>query len=243
MNLLFLVEGPSDKIALEQGIQQLLERYYPGNHSWFAPYSSDITSKYGITPENIEKMLYKLWIDKVFKNYRLQARDIDRIIQIVDVDGAYIPDEDVILKTSGENNLAYTDKCIFAKHVLEIRQRNERKRNNLDALVAKSEIKLLRRMVPYRVYFFSCNLDHYLHGERNLDKNRKRSMALDFLQRCGNFAMPDYFCKRMTEGKCALPGMNYQQSWAFIRDRTELNSLSKASNLGLLLKDIIAHRL
>ena len=47
--------------------------------------------------------------------------------------------------------------------------RNHNKSANLLHLAGLSEIKVQYKARPHSVHFFSSNLDHFLHGEANLN--------------------------------------------------------------------------
>ena len=97
--VLVLVEGQSDINALSYAIPQLYddideeyEVFFPVLHDEKQT-GGDITSKYGVRPDNIERLISKLFIDDFLKDYGLYPKDITEIIQIVDVDGVFIDDD------------------------------------------------------------------------------------------------------------------------------------------------------
>jgi len=105
---LFLVEGVSDRNALEVPFGQLLEDIDPDIVLEFAmlmqddgSFGGDITSKNGIHPDNIERFIDEIMVSPLLKRTGLYPKDIVEIIHFVDMDGAYIDDNLVV--TDGGN--------------------------------------------------------------------------------------------------------------------------------------------
>ena len=81
--VLFVVEGYSDIDALANGFISLYEDADPSVRVEFSVMQDsnyreggDITSKYGINPNNIESMLINLYIIPFIKQYGLKSSDI-----------------------------------------------------------------------------------------------------------------------------------------------------------------------
>lgn len=196
--VLFLVEGKSDREALQLAIPELydeidedIEVYFPIIRKEEEEKGGDITSTnyenkqgkhYWVHPSNIEEAIYELFLDDFFDKEKILPKDISEIIQIVDTDGAYIPNECVVLDSSlsEEDSPFYKDDKIACLDVDKIVKRNEQKSENLDYLSSCTTIKVKQKTVPYSVYYVSCNLDHYLHRSANLDYRMKRSLADTF---------------------------------------------------------------
>lgn len=114
--VLFLVEGKSDREALQLAIPELydeidedIEVYFPIIRKEEEEKGGDITSTnyenkqgkhYWVHPSNIEEAIYELFLDDFFDKEKILPKDISEIIQIVDTDGAYIPNECVVLDSS-----------------------------------------------------------------------------------------------------------------------------------------------
>ena len=168
----------------------------------------------------------------------LLPKDISEIIQIVDTDGAYIPDECVVLDSSlsEEDSPFYKDDKIACLDVDKIVKRNEQKSENLDYLSSCTTIKVRQKTVPYSVYYVSCNLDHYLHRSANLDYRMKRSLADTFARTY--IGDVEGFIKEISDDPGAVKGMSYDESWNYIKE--DKNSLHRHTNLNLLFEKLIA---
>lgn len=142
--VLFLVEGKSDREALQLAIPELydeidedIEVYFPIIRKEEEEKGGDITSTnyenkqgkhYWVHPSNIEEAIYELFLDDFFDKEKILPKDISEIIQIVDTDGAYIPDECVVLDSSlseedspfyKDDKIACLDVDKIVKHYLD----------------------------------------------------------------------------------------------------------------------------
>ncbi len=251
--ILFLVEGPTDREALSSAFSKLYKKYR-NEDGYIIEFctlvddvqeNGDITSKFGVTVDNIEAMISKLFVDPFLdSNPYYYPKDIAEIIQIVDLDGAYIlPDKVVPLQpehSSYEN--FYSESYIETVDVAGIRERNERKSANLDAISQKTEIIIRRKnnrntkTVPYSVYFFSSNMDHLIHGLLNISGTEKWKKASDFMLMCDedDSAFEKFFC----DCKFNSCGRDYNASWEYVKE--DCRSLECGTNLDILIKKIVA---
>lgn len=98
--VLFLVEGKSDREALQLAIPELYDQI-DGNMEVFFPVmiedeeekGGDITSKIKVWPRNIEEKIYEFFLKDFFNEQKILPKDIAEIVQIIDMDGAYVSDD------------------------------------------------------------------------------------------------------------------------------------------------------
>ena len=166
--VLILVEGQSEINALKPTLSALydsidkeIEVFFPTIIEDDLEVRGDITSKIGITPEVIEGCIYKLFLKNFFDKEKLYPKDITEIIQIVDLDGAYIQNCQIVNgeNPSGYKKPYYCENQIITNDVSGIIERNERKRNNLNYLSSISQITLKSKKPQYSVLknlFFLC---------------------------------------------------------------------------------------
>lgn len=122
--VLFLVEGVSDELALGP----LLSRFIQSDQVKFKVIHGDITSDYyRTTPATIANKIKEVVHSFLGNIYRID--DIAEIVHIVDSDGVYIA-ESQILSDTCEKPL-YSESTIHTQHVHEIKKRNEFKRSLL----------------------------------------------------------------------------------------------------------------
>lgn len=231
--ILFLVEGKSDKTALEFGFQEV----YETRNVEFEWLRGDITSDEHTTKKNVEKII----VDKIDKllaaHMEFNAQDILKVIQIVDTDGAFIPVENV--KQATNRVTSYTEEFIYAKDKTRLVTRNIRKRNILHLLKNKEYIEKIdekgniKYRLNYQVFFFSRNLEHALYNmDGDYDDDKKKELAFDFSDEYEG--KPEEFKKHLKCIGLKSPG-NYQKSWDYIF--SGINSLHRGSNLHLIFED------
>ena len=251
--VLFLVEGKSDREALQLAIPELydqidedIEVYFPIIRREEEEKGGDITStnyvdkqgrRHWVHPNNIEGAIYELFLDDFFDKEKILPKDISEIVQIVDTDGVYIPDESVVLDSAlaEEDSPYYKDEVIACLDVDTIIKRNEQKSENLDYLSSCKTIKVKQKTVPYSVYYVSCNLDHYLHHSANLDYRMKQSLADTFAR--NYIGDVEGFIKEISDDPGAANGMSYEESWEFIKE--DKNSLHRHTNLNVLFEKLL----
>lgn len=243
--VLFLVEGKSEQNALQVIIPKLyaqvdesievlsaMEEREDGDNP-----GGDITSMFGVTPENIERKIDELFFHPFFLETGLYPKDISEVIHLVDTDGAYIDDSHIRQDESlPEHKIVYKDDGIYTLNADSIVKRNIRKRANLNHLILLESIKARSKTIPYSVYYFSSNLDHYIHNDANLDDREKISRAQDYSISCSE-NIP-YFVRSFLNDQCAARDMTYQDSWNFIREG--MNSVQRHTNVNLLIEKIIS---
>lgn len=251
--VLFLVEGKSDREALKLAIPELydqidedIEVYFPvirredeekGGDITTSRYTDKQGKNYWVHPNNIEDAIYTLFLDDFFDREKILPKDITEIIQIVDTDGAYISGENIVEDSSlqAEESPFYKDDEIDCLDVEKIKLRNQQKSENLTYLSKCSTIKVKQKTVPYSVYYFSCNLDHFLHRSANLDYRMKRSLADTFAR--NYIGDVDGFIKEISDDPDAVKDMSYEESWEFIKK--DNNSLHRHTNLNVLLTKLL----
>ena len=114
-------------------------------------------------------------------------------------------------------------------------------------LTRNANDKRASRKKPYAIYYFSSNLDHFLHGDANLPLEEKTGRARSFAQACE--ADQDHF-KRvfLKEEKTIIQKRSkemplqkgksdqYFGSWDYIKKG--INSLQPHSNLCVLIREL-----
>lgn len=242
--VLILVEGQSEintlkpvLSALYDNIDEDIELFFPTIVEDEDNIRGDITSKMGIHPGVIEGCIYKLFLKNFFEVEKLYPKDISEIIQIVDMDGAYIPNSQVIFGENplGENKPYYGEATIITTNVDGIIQRNKRKRDNIDYLTSISEISVKSKRPRYSVFFFSSNLDHFLYGDANMKNREKVDKADEYSARYESDLQGFISSIKLNAG--ALTGLAYDESWKYIKDGN--HSLEPHTNINILLDRLI----
>ena len=108
--LLFIVEGPSD----EESLAPALEKIITGSKVKFKVMRADITCDFDSTVDNIERRIKVLGVKRFLtENSQFSSNDICGVVHIVDLDGAFAPD-DIVIQGDVEH-AQYLDNQIICK--------------------------------------------------------------------------------------------------------------------------------
>ena len=266
--ILFLVEGDSDVIALETPLALLIDEKHPEYQVMFlqqhklvnqngdemdddpdddfipeAKYDigGDVTTTPCDNPEKIVQKINSRFIQPAINNEGIYPKRIARIIQITDLDGAYIPDEGVRgyqPEREGYKKPYYNanQRVIETNYIEGIIERNRIKRRNTDYLYSLTNegIKIKQKTIPYEIYYFSSNLDHFINNDANI-KEGKRDLADRFLRTYG--LETEEFCKFFFEDAGSIGKMGYSESWDMIREGS--NSIGRYTNIDCLIQKLL----
>jgi hypothetical protein len=223
--LLFIVEGPSDEASLAPALEQIVTN----SKVKFKVMRADITSDYDSTVNNIERRIKELGVKRFLTdNPQFSSNDICGIVHIVDLDGAFISD-DLVIQGEVEDAQYYDDKIVCKDREKFLRSKNN-KQSNLVHLSSISEISIpYGVVVPYFIFYMSCNLDHVLHNKRNSTKEQKQTDSLVFAD---NYDDPRKFESFFNGSDIKIPG-TYQETWNHIQ--IALNSLKRGSNFWICI--------
>ena len=227
--VLFIVEGASDKSALEKIFRTIYRR---NKNIEFKFTQGDITSNpnlqdllestksYEQVWRTIEKQIYQT-VQEFMRERKLNKRDIFQVIQLFDTDGAYIPEECII--NGPTYGFQYSLTNISCTNPERAKKRNELKSQILDHLQTLHEIEGF----PYEMYYMSCNLDHALYNEQNLDKDDKQAYADQFYEKFlgKEYMFPEFLKSDVVNG---VPN-TVSESWRYIKEG--VHSLERHTNL------------
>lgn len=223
--VLILVEGASDKTALG-----LIEKFYRSRNLKVYITNGDITSNGITTVTNCTNILKEI-VREFREDKKLEKEDISEIIHIIDTDGAFIPDNCIeVDKTLSD--FYYTLDCIKANSKRKVKIRNDRKIEIIKKLLETEEID---KTIKYRMFYMSCNLDHVLYNEINLEAEEKRPKAFEF-RRIFNDDK-DGFVAFFNSSECRANG-DYRTTWDFIQQGK--NSLKRYNNWWIFLNELEA---
>lgn len=261
--VMILTEGPSDRAALTDFFTDLyslinedIEVFFPllreesisENGDIEVNYNGDITSRRGISPQNILPMLLKLFIHPELKKhpaYEYPA-SVHEVIHLVDIDGVYLDDNRIVEAEPGETrDLPFYDDqthTIIVRNRESIILRNQRKRENLQHLVETKRLRITidkdensAREKPYKVFFFSSNLDHVLFGKANNESYNKvgdaRKFSNDF------FGEPLQLASYFLHHPCATSEKRYEDSWKALSENS--SGLEACTNINILVEELL----
>ena len=219
--ILFIVEGVSEEVSLSRILKKIREE----KKVYFHIVNTDITSEYSNNTSNIVSKINDEIKKSISKKY-FKKSDIVQIIHIVDLDGTYIDSKHVIYNDN--EKLEYCSNCIKTKNVEKTINRNNCKARILNRLISVNVIN----GIPYRIFFFSTNLEHVLHNVQNATQNEKNMLAQKFEDKF--YDEPEEFIKFIQDKKFAI-NKKYEETWDFIKQGT--NSLKRYTNFNLYFID------
>lgn len=222
--IIFICEGPTDENAL-----------YPVMKSFFNPalvrfhiiHGDFFLNKYEEEEDPISSV--ERILDSEIRRYGLKRSDVLAVFHATDTDGAFIPKE-CIFEDRKLHKIQYEKDGIHTNYVDSIIVRNRKKRKNLNML---SSIHSIHGEIPYRIYYFSHNLEAALYGmPQHLNDHRKSDLSDEFADRFdGNWR--DFYNYVINE--CHPLGNNYQTSWDEIRKGVE--SVRRHTNINLVFEE------
>ena len=221
--ILFLVEGASDLTSLE-----FIDNINTDETIKFQITSGDVTSKLNITPQNCREEINKILLSFLERS-KLRKTDIIKIIHILDIDGVYIPEINII-EDKNIKKFLYTINGIVAPSKENVQRRNENKKQIVEKLLVTSKIN----SIPYEMYYMSCNLEHVLHDKlEDISEDEKKELANKFADRF--YEKEIEFIDFINNKDFKVLG-DYKATWDFIKK--DLNSVNRYSNFWLFFENL-----
>lgn len=221
--VLFLVEGASDLTSLE-----FIDNINTNETIKFQITSGDVTSKLNITPQNCREEINKILLSFLERS-KLRKTDIIKIIHILDIDGVYIPEINII-EDKNIKKFLYTINGIVAPSKENVQKRNESKKQIVEKLLVTSKIN----SIPYEMYYMSCNLEHVLHDKlEDISEDEKKELANKFADRF--YEKEIEFIDFINNKDFKVLG-DYKATWDFIKK--DLNSVNRYSNFWLFFENL-----
>ena len=217
-----IMEGPADETAL--GFQ--FDYFFKNDNVLIDVIHGDITTRNNVNIGNIIKTINEE-ILCVIKNKHYKKSDICRIIHLMDTDGAFINDNNIVLD-EGCDKTFYSIDHILTNDVEKIKKRNDQKKHNMLRLFNNNKIG----GIPYKAFYMSANLDHVLYNKNNLTDEEKEKEAYKFAKKYKD-NLADFIC--FINSDKIYSGENYIDSVNYLSN--DLNSLHRHSNLALLFNE------
>ena len=230
--ILILVEGKSDEASLEYVLSNLVK----SEKVKFVICRGDITSDNKTTTRNVNKKItakIKEFLDS--SNGLYSITDVNLIVHIMDTDACSID----------ECNIVESDKNEYQKTIVNTTSKNNilnRNRKKLAILKIVSSLNYLSfninnssLCVPYTPYYMSCNLEHVLHNNPNIDTFDEKEyysmkFSVKYLNKISEFVE---FINSTNVGA----NLSFTESWNNIL-RPE-NALKRETNLNLFVNDYV----
>lgn len=218
------MEGPTDEDALAAKFTKLVAEH----GIEFDVLHTDITADEGMTAKYIEKKIKEEIGKYLRKNPFLKAKDILKIIQIIDTDGAFIAPP--LVKQSENGKTEYFDTYISAKNKDRLVRRNISKRGIVYSLYNCNIVA----GYPYEIYYFSRNMEHVLHDKaEGLKNEEKEDLAFEIADQYHEES--EKFLQFLYDDAFHVPG-TYKETWEFIMK--EDHSLKRYCNVAVFFEQL-----
>lgn len=221
-----IVEGPSD----DEALAVLLDRIYDNNSVYVYIAHCDLTTEMDASGNYVRGYSILNKVGGIVKEYmnrsHLSKTHFREIVHIIDMDGAYIPDE-AIQQSDEADKPIYSQSTIYTDNVMSIKKRNEQKRGCIDKLSSTPSVC----GISYQSYYMSCNLDHVLYDKLNLTDDEKEKEATQFAKAYKD-DIPGFIHFISNSDFSVTSG--YLESWAFIK--SEKHSLERHTNFGICVQ-------
>ena len=218
------MEGPTDEDALAAKFTKLVAEY----GIEFDVLHTDITADEGMTAKYIEKKIKEEIGKYLRKNPFLKAKDILKIIKIIDKDGVFIAPP--LVKQSENGKTEYFDTYISAKNKDRLVRRNISKRGIVYSLYNCNIVA----GYPYEIYYFSRNMEHVLHDKaEGLKNEEKEDLAFEIADQYHE--EPEKFLQFLYDDAFHVPG-TYKETWEFIMK--EDHSLKRYCNVAVFFEQL-----
>ena len=242
--ILFLVEGPSDETALVGPFRSLLNTVYGEDEmgTKSEAFHCDVTTvrMFGggrvlsVNPrDKMREIVRKFVKSRIETRHEYAASDLSRIVHIVDLDGAFVPE--TCIKTGDSSSFVYKADCIEVPDVERAIRRNREKASALNELASVHHLTFSGVRVPNDLYFMSRNLEHALYDlAEDCSDEEKEPLSIAFARRYR--ANPEGFACLLLSDVIRVPGNDLNETWAYAREGT--NSLRRGSNLHMFLVEL-----
>lgn len=217
--ILFIVEGVTDELSLSFILSKLVQ----DSNVQFHAINQDITADFNSNSQNIIRKIDSQVKQFLAQNTGLRKSDIKEIIHLVDTDGAFVKDE-CIVEDMKQEKTYYTINSIITNKKDLILKRNDRKGSILNKLCQINNIG----KIEYKIYFFSCNLEHVLHNSQNTACYKKREYSYKFIDQYVH--KEKNFVSFLSNNDFTALG-DYKETWQFIKK--DCNSLNRYCNFHL----------
>lgn len=230
--ILIIVEGGSD-IAYLYPIKKMIKAR-SNSKIEFKITKGDILVQNDTDNTNIE-IKVAVVVQEYLELYGLERDDVKQVIHIVDLDGAFVDTKKIETDSSipKGQTIYYRDKIKNVNRNNIIR-RNKQKIDCLEVLYNLDKINYgTQGTIPYRVYYFSTNIDDYFYGKQNLTDEEKRIKSNLIYDR---YVADHEGYRNMIEKEYCVPG-NYIETWQYVK--IDNNSLSRCSNFDKFFTEVI----
>jgi hypothetical protein len=228
--IIAIVEGSNDEVGLQKLLEFIVREKYRDTSIKVQVMGYDLTQIPLEQNQSIADLVSAKVTDYMEAN-KLSFLEVPEIIEICDIDGAFLKDEALV---PNHSRIFYGENCVYCPRVEEIIARNKTKRDNLQVLVKTKELGIGAKKIPYSIYFFSCNFEDVFSSKRNNDSPAKRHVALELDEK---FTKDPKANLAIFRDQKLFPFSDFDTSWASVGGEHE--RILRLSNFNLWFLDVI----
>lgn len=212
--ILLIVEGNCEESLLFDRLRTIFSKHEIRFHVEHGDILHDINRK----NSSIKSVIGNTVKAFILKN-KFKASDILAVIHIIDTDGCFISDDEIVINEAQERLTLYQEDMISVTNEKQkelIIKRNMERSRNIN--IMRTSTTILPSKINYRMYFFSRNLEHVLFNEPNPSTESKVTDVEEFIETL-SIPIEDFLRKHMpmivsTEEQ--EHELQYLQSWEHI---------------------------
>jgi hypothetical protein len=144
--IMVLVEGQNDLTSLTQCLGYLVKKRYSDREVRLAVVGTDLLQHEAPEGEHGALELVYGQVEAFLSQNKLDWENLVEVIEICDVDGVYLADG---LLQAQAGSIVYQDRTVLCADVDYIKDRNARKRKNIDSLLADHFLYHAQRAIPF----------------------------------------------------------------------------------------------
>ncbi len=233
-NFLVLVEGPTDRLVLENPLNAYIEETRLPYRLFFQVVNGDLTSKGALAKAGSGHTLE--YIHREIKRFlsisKLKITDLAGILEINDLDACFAPITSYkYADFVDEQHYEAKDEIIWLEDPSGLAALRAAKAKNLLFLKEQKRISYGKKKLGYAIFYFSINLEGAFYDELNLKSGLKRTKARHF---------EAYYGEKGSEFLSFLRTINgnstYEESWDEEKRRRE--AFKRDSNLSFFFTKI-----
>lgn len=223
--IFLMVEGFSDKTIFED-LKKTYSKYNISFINLGGDIFGDIKSK-----TKIQNRI-KNAIDKKIMEFKLKKSDIIGVLQVIDLDGCMIDNNNIVIDDKQLQNTYYGSDLIKVKNSNQkeyIEKKNSQKTSEIKRMCGYKKIGSYK----YQIYYFARTMEHVIFDEPNPDGSTK-VVKIDKFMKTLNGAIEDFLSEYFPPIESVTYEDKYSDSWNYVfKDN---NSLHRFNNVYLLFE-------
>jgi len=221
--IVFIVEGVSDERTIAA-----IRNYVPSKYGVYVHITrGDMFTRPGVR-KNVKTRVTDQ-VRKIMNETKYRKQEILAVIQLTDTDGVFVDDRDIEVNASVGRDPVYRESGIVVANPgiqQYIQKRNKIKASELRTMCSAD---VIMNGIYYFIFYFSCNLDHVMHNNRNMTIEEKINQSRAFERACRE--QPDHFYHFFHDQPFAVQG-SIDGTWDFIERGA--HSVQRYSNFHLI---------